>query len=205
MLISVEGIHGAGKSLVVEALRAFLVRRGLATVLGRDQAATDLGRQLRSLHLETSVAVDPVTESCLVAAARRESFVRIVRPALDRGVIVIAERYVDAFFAFGYARGVADDLLNSLAMHSTEGRAPQLTLLLDLDPSTALARIDCETRHRVEREPLEFHERLREGYLRCASAQPHRVVLIDASQPPEKVAERAIAIVSERLLRLPAV
>lgn len=199
ILITLEGIHGAGKSTVINTLLLFLKSRKLMPICSADQMATDIGRQIREINLNSGSEVDLYTETFLVAAARREAFIGVIRPQLSAGMCVISERYIDSFFAFGYARGMPEHFLELVARSTCDEVEPDLTLLLDLPADIALSRIGESHRHRVEREPLEFHKRLREGYLRQAERNPSRVVVIDSARPAIEVTAQVEAVLATRL------
>jgi len=143
--------------------------------------------------------VDVVTEALLAAAARREVVVHVIKPALCGEGLVISERYVDAYYAFGFARGTPPPLLNTLAEFTCEGIEPDLTILLDVAPKVALARVDLHDRHRVEREPLEFHDRLRNGYLLRAKEFPRRIKTVDGNLDPLQVFEQVWSLIVAHL------
>jgi dTMP kinase len=197
--ITVEGIHAAGKTAVTREVIARLESQGLRPVYAQDQAGTELGRRIRSVNLESGMTVDVVTEALLAAAARREVVAHIIKPQLRQAKIVISERNIDAYYAFGFARVTPLPLVKALADYTCEGIEPDLTILLDLAPADALARVDPSNRHRVEREPLDFHERLREGYLLRAEEFPARIRTVNASVPFQQVFEQVWSLIAKQL------
>jgi len=198
-LITIEGIHGAGKTTAIQHILPVLKSLGLKITYAKDQSETKIGKQIRKVNLESKTAVDPYTETFLVSAARREAFMKVIQPRLATGQHVISERFIDAFFAFGHARSLHKKLLETLSHFTCNGTLPGLTLLLDLPPKVAQRRIKLQRPHRVEREPLGFHKLLREGYLIQARKNPGRIVVINANVPASQVAEQIIKIIGKRL------
>ncbi len=202
-LISVEGIEGAGKSTQVARLAAWLRGRGLDIVTTAEPDGTPLGAALRG-WLAAAGPVDPLAETLLFAAARAEHVRRVVRPALERGALVISDRYCDSTVAYqGYGRGVPLDLIASVNQVATGGLTPDLTIVLDLDAARGLGRAQrrpaAPGTDPFERLGVEFHERVRKGYRAIQEREPARVVLIPADQPPEAVFAAVRAVVGARL------
>lgn len=188
LFITIEGGHGCGKSTIMKMLKAKIEEEGLQVITSIDQKGTAIGRELRRINLEKGKNIAVFTEALLIAAARHQNVVEVIKPALDEGKIVIGERYNDALFAFqGFGRGLPVDLLEKLSIAVADGVEPNLTILLDVDPNIALGRIESEGKHRIEREPLNFHKRIRKGYLEQAKKHPKRIKILDASFPPEEV------------------
>ena len=124
----------------------------------------------------------------LIAAARHQNVVEVIKPALLEGKVVIGERYTDAFFVFqGFGRDLPVDLLERINVAVADGVEPEITILLDVDPVIALARIELKEKHRIEKESIAFHRKIRAGYLEQATKHPERIKAFDASLPPEKV------------------
>jgi len=195
VFIALEGIHGAGKSVLASALRELLECDDIPVIIARDQVGTALSTRIREINVGLDEDVDEFVESFLVAAARRQTFVEIIRPALAEGHHVIAERFTDAFFAFGDARGQPKEFLDILEHYTSEGRQPDLTILLDLPADVAINRIDPDERHRVERSDIAFHNMLREAYLVRARINAARFAIIDASLPPADVIQLAVSVI----------
>lgn len=199
-LISIEGVHGSGKSTLCRYLADRLSMIGRKTYLINDQTATELGNKLRTISLETPTAEDPILETLLVAAARRNCYETLIKPLFaENNAIIIVERFVDSFFAFGYARRLHVRFIEAVAEAVCEGQDPDMTVLLDISPATALARVPTSARHRVERENIEFHAMLREGYLLRAHAYQNRIHIVDGAELPGFVHENVWMIVSERV------
>lgn len=203
-LITVEGIEGAGKSTQVARLAAWLRGRGLQVVATAEPDGTPVGAALRG-WLAATAPVDPLTEAFLFAAARAEHVRRVVRPALERGVLVISDRYSDSTVAYqGYGRGVPLDVVAMLNHVATNGLTPDLTIVLDLDAAEGLRRAQgrpagLRTDDPFERLGLEFHERVRKGYRAIQEREPARVVLIRGDQPADSVFAAIRAVVAARL------
>ena len=198
MFISFEGIEGAGKSTVMEALAAYLADHGLDPVLTREPGGCNLGRSLRSILLDGRTrGLSSRAELFLFLADRAQHVAEIVRPALEAGQIVLCDRDTDSTLAYqGYGRGLDTEYLRRLNDAATGGLAPDLTLLLDLPVRCGLGRAGERNRikglvvseGRFDSESLDFHERVRTGYRALAEEEPERFAIIDAAQPPEDVA-----------------
>jgi dTMP kinase len=203
-LITVEGVEGAGKTTQVEALRAWLVERGVSVVATAEPDGTPLGAGLRRVLGEVD-RVAPLTEALLFAASRAEHVQRVIRPALAAGQLVLCDRYVDSTVAYqGYGRGVALDTVAQLNRLATGGVTPDLTLVLDLDVAEGLRRARARRGAAAacdpfERLAIEFHERVRKGYWAIRDREPARVTLVDADRPPPLVAAEMAALVARRL------
>jgi dTMP kinase len=191
LFVTLEGGEGAGKSLQAEALAAKLTGLGLQVMRTREPGGTALGERLRRLLLELpakgELAVDPLTETLLFAAARAELVATVIAPAIERGEAVICDRFGDSTAAYqGYGRGVDLKLIDDVNAAATAGVAPDLVVLLDLPVEAGLARGEG-ARDRFEQEELAFHERVRAGYRQLAARASDRWLVVDATQPPEAV------------------
>ena len=197
--ISFEGIDGAGKSTHIEPTAEALRAAGRTVVCTREPGGTALAERLREMVLHT--AMDGVSESLLVFAARRDHIVRVIAPALARGEVVLCDRFTDATFAYqGFGRGQSLELLERLEAAVQEGLQPNLTLWFDLEPQVAAQRrAEARAADRFEAEDLGFFERVREGYLARMKAAPDRFVRIDASLGRSEVALRVAQALRERL------
>jgi dTMP kinase len=195
VFITVEGIHGAGKSALISRLVWKLRELNLNVVLVTDQACTAIGKELRRINLQADLGVPSVlTEALLIAAARHQNVVEIIKPSLISGTVVLGERFNDAFFAFqGYGRGLPFDLLCCLSKAVADGIEPDITFLLDLDPEIAFTRIKGHLEHRIEKEPITFHKKVREGYLAQARENPNRIIVLNASASADIIFQEAWA------------
>ncbi|WP_371632906.1 dTMP kinase [Streptomyces sp. NBC_01259] len=197
--LALEGGDGAGKSTQVEALAEWIRAKGHEVVVTREPGATPVGKRLRSILLDVSSAgLSNRAEALLYAADRAEHVDSVVRPALERGAIVISDRYIDSSVAYqGAGRDLAPTEIARISRWATSGLVPHLTVLLDVDPETARERF-TEAPDRLESEPPEFHSRVRSGFLTLAAADPTRYLVVDAGQDPESIT----AVVRHRLDQL---
>lgn len=182
----------------------FFRQRNIPYVATREPGGTRIGAAIRAILLPSRAEkVTPLTELLLYAADRAEHVREVILPALEAGKIVLSDRYMDATVAYqGYGRGNDLRFVQTLMTVVTAGVRPDLTLLLDLDVTTAeqrLHRRDSRSENWLDRESLDFHERVRRGYLEIARSEPDRVVVIDASGSVEHTAERVIEVISQRL------
>lgn len=204
IFISLEGPDGAGKSSVLEALIPILEAKGQAFVTTREPGGVAVAEKIRDVVLDPKhTEIDEKTELLLYIASRRQHLVERILPALDRGEMVLVDRFIDSSVAYqGFGRGlkVVDiDWLNDFA---TDGLKPDLTLYFDIEAEEGLARIAKSKERgadRLDRESVEWHQRVREGYLSILEKEPNRVRKIDASQPLEKVVADTLAVLAERV------
>ena len=188
-----EGVDGSGKSTQAELLRDGLAADGREVVLTREPGGTDVGERVRELVLN-GPDMTPWAEAALFAAARAELVATVIRPALDRGADVIADRYVDSSLAYqGIARGVGVDHVLELNLHVVQHLMPDLTVLLLLDPSEAGRRV--AEPDRLESEGADFHRRVDAAYRELAERFPERIVAFDGGRPAEELSE----VIRERL------
>jgi dTMP kinase len=195
--ISFEGGDGVGKSTQLRLLAGWLVARGCRVVTTREPGGTPLGVDLRQAVMHGG-HVSPRAEALIYAADRAHHVATVIRPALDRGAVVLSDRYLDSSVAYqGTGRALGADEVERLNLWAVEGLLPDLTVLLDLDPVVGLTRLTGEP-DRLERAGAEFHARTRKAFLDRAAADPHRWLVVDASQPVEAIAKR----VHERVAQL---
>ena len=192
MFITFEGGEGAGKSTAIKKIVEKLETEGKEIVLTREPGGTPIGEEIRSIILDKkNTDMDVRTEALLYAASRRQHIVQKIIPSLKRGKIVLCDRFLDSSLAYqGYARGIGIEKVYEMNLFATEGVEPDLTLFFDLDPEEGLRRIAANSQREVNRldvEKLSFHQKVREGFLSLAKKFPHRFVVIDASQKPDKV------------------
>ncbi|QTD99983.1 dTMP kinase [Streptomyces cyanogenus] len=186
--IALEGGDGAGKSTQAEALAEWIRAKGHEVVLTREPGATPVGKRLRSILLDVSSAgLSHRAEALLYAADRAEHVDTVVRPALERGAVVISDRYIDSSVAYqGAGRDLSPTEIARINRWATNGLVPHLTVLLDVSPEAARERF-TEAPDRLESEPAEFHARVRAGFLTLAASDPGRYLVVDAGQEPEAV------------------
>ncbi|MCJ1678258.1 dTMP kinase [Streptomyces sp. APSN-46.1] len=197
--IALEGGDGAGKSTQVQALAEWIRGKGHEVVVTREPGATPVGKRLRSILLDVSSAgLSNRAEALLYAADRAEHVDTVVRPALERGAVVITDRYIDSSVAYqGAGRDLSPTEIARISRWATGGLVPNLTVLLDVSPEAARERF-TEAPDRLESEPAEFHQRVRAGFLTLAAADPGRYLVVDAGQEPESVT----TVVRHRLDRM---
>lgn len=187
-LITLEGGEGAGKTTLMNALALYLTKKGIEVTTTREPGGTDLGAHLRRFILNMDLV--PKAELFLFLADRAQHVATVVRPSLERGDIVLCDRYIDSTLAYqGVARHLDQAFLEQLCLFATDRLLPHLTLLLDLPPSEGLKRAPRDDR--IEQEALVFHERVREGFLALAKGNKDRFLMLDATQPFETVLTQA--------------
>lgn len=204
-LLSFEGLDGAGKTTQMELLSRWLDERGVSYVRTREPGGTPLGVQVRQLLLNRpDLAITPLAEAFLFQADRAQHFTHLVLPALAEGKLVITDRCLDASIAYqGYARGLGVELITQLSIIATQGRFPDLTIMLDLDPAsvhtrTTIATSSGGTREeltRFDNEAVQFHEQVREGFLLLAQIYPERIHVLDASRPRDEIHHKIVSLV----------
>ena len=188
MFVTFEGLDGSGKTTQVELLRQHLSQNGREVVTTREPGGTELGERVRELLLQGG-DVSPWAEAALFAAARAELVAEVIGPALERGADVICDRYLDSSLAYqGIARGLGVDQVLALNVNAIRGILPDRTFLLMLARDEAARRQGTEP-DRIEREGGEFQDAVRTAYAELAAIFPGRVVALDASRPPEEIAE----------------
>ncbi len=199
ILIAFEGGEGAGKSTQVQQLAAALSEDGHDVVTSLEPGATALGKQIRALLLaKSSQGLAPLAEALLYAADRAQHVAEVVRPALERGAVVVTDRYVDSSLAYqGGGRDLSVDEVARLSGWATGNLTPDLTVVLDVPPEVGLGRITAEA-DRLESESMEFHVRVREAFRALATRAPYRYLVVDATESPEAVHKQVL----ERVNRL---
>lgn len=198
--ISIEGPDGAGKTLQASWLAAALTERGHDVLLTREPGGTRLGDQLYELLMANGgEPIDPIADALLFNAARAQHVAKVIRPALAAGRVVVCARYADSTMAYqGYGGGVELDLLRRIIEIATGGLVPDRTLLLDLPAEAGLRRKAPDTHTRFETAfDLDFHLRVRAGFLEMASADPGRWLIIDADRDADDVFETVLAAALE--------
>lgn len=205
LFVTFEGVEGSGKSTQVEALVRHLEERGESVKPTREPGGTAVGEEVRRILLDLGHAgMRPLTELFLYLASRAEHTASVVRPLLERGEIVISDRYADASAAYqGGGRALGASFVAPLNEVATGGVKPSVTFLLDLDPEEGLSRLASArggtARDRIEREALEFHRRVRAAYLASARREPERFVVVDARRPPSEITAVVVSKVDELL------
>ena len=198
VFITFEGGDGSGKSTQIQSVRDWFESRGREVIVTREPGGTELGTEIRRLVQNGPEDVDARTEALLYAADRAYHVATVIRPALERGAVVLGDRYIDSSLAYqGAARSLGVDEIASLSAWATQGLYPSLTFLLDLPPEVG-ARRRTDAPDRMERESMDFHERVRHEYLRLADAEPERIVVIDAVGTVDEVFSEIRGVLVER-------
>ena len=204
LFITLEGPEGSGKSSAIEIVYKRLLEEGYEIIRTREPGGTPIAEQIRNVILnKENTNMDIRTEALLFAASRRQHLIEKVWPSLKEGKLVFCDRYLDSSLSYqGHARGLGIEEVLSVNLFATENTFPDLTLLFDIEPEIGLARIaknDSREVNRLDVEKLEFHKKVREGYLLLAKRYPERIVIIDASRPLEEVSELTYKAIKERL------
>lgn len=199
--ITLEGIEGSGKSTQANLLAERLRERGMIVVSLREPGSTPIGDRIRELLLAREhEAMAPQTEVLLYEAARAQMVAERILPALESGSTVVCDRYIDSTIAYQcFGRGLPRAFVYDVSNWAMKGVMPDLTILLDLPVEDGLSRATLGGCDRIEAESVDFHERVRRGYLQLAGEEPHRVVTIDALGTVESVAEHVLNAVMGRI------
>ncbi len=203
MFITLEGPEGSGKSMQIPRLAEYIRQLGKEVITTREPGGTAIGDQIRQVIMNMgNTAMNARTETLLFCSARAQIVDEVIRPALERGVVVVSDRYADSTLAYqGYGRGADLDTLRRLLHFATGGLKPDLTLLLDVDVEIGLSRRrNCGGEwNRLDAVEVDFHKRVRAGYLELASQEPERWRIIDASQNPSVVQSNLCRVVRQAL------
>jgi len=203
LFITFEGVEGSGKTTQIKILNDILKLRGLSTVLTREPGGTNISDQIRNILLDSdNKGMVPLCELFLYAAARAQHIQQVVEPALKANKIVLCDRFSDATIAYqGFGRGFGLDLIENINQLAAGSVKPNLTFLMDCNPDVGLRRTvernatlekNAPVEDRFEQEAIEFHQKVREGYLNVASRHPERVIIIDASLDAETVHQEIV-------------
>ena len=202
MFITLEGPDGSGKSTHAQALAEYLREQNWAVLLTREPGGTEIGDRIRAvLHDPQHRQMDARTEILLYSASRAQHVAERIRPALAAGQVVISDRYADSTLAYqGYGRGLDLAMLRFITEFATGGLWPDLTVCLDIAPEEGLRRRRAGGEwNRLDAEALDFHRRVRAGYLELARLEPARWYIIDAARAAEEVQSELRALVMARL------
>lgn len=204
MFISFEGIDGSGKSTQLNLLREWLEQRGKGVITIREPGATLLSESIREILLSTKQSITPTAELLLFSAARTQLVERVIEPALSAGSIILCDRYVDSTTAYqGYGRGLNMDHVAEISRIATRGVMPELTFFIDVRYEQAQQRMQfaegAAEPDRMERSGGEFFNRVREGYLAIAEAEPKRFVVIDGYRERDEIHRDVLTEVERRL------
>ncbi len=207
LLITFEGIEGCGKSTQLRLAAEWLASKQIDSFCTREPGGTQIGTEIRKILLsQNTVALVPISEALLYMADRFQHIAEVIQPRLAAGQLVLCDRYHDSTVAYqGYARGIPMDLLNHVWKGSSIYRDPDLTLLFDLDPETGIRRSMQKLQllnldeSRFEREALEFHSKVRNGFLSLSKLYPERFEILDAARSIQEVHRETVLILQRRL------
>ncbi len=194
MFITFEGADGCGKTTQMKLLAEYLEEKRVSVVITREPGGKGLGEKVREILLNYDGPVSDRCESFLFLADRAQNIDTIVNPAVEEGKIVLCDRHIDSTVAYqGYGRGLDIERIKMLNNIATNWRKPDLTLVFDIDVETSMKRVGAE-KDRMESAGIEFHNRVREGYLEIAKQEPQRIKVIDASKSIEEIHREVIKI-----------
>jgi dTMP kinase len=206
LFISFEGVEGSGKTTQIRRLKRYLTQKGIPCKVTREPGGSPIGEKVRKILLNPDYReMVPLSELLLYEAARSQHVKEVIGPFLKKGRVILCDRFSDATIAYqGYGRGVDLRLIKKLNRLSTQGIKPDVTFLLDCPSGVGLKRallrnrsLRGEKEDRFEREKIQFHHRVRRGYLSIAKKEPHRVKVIDTRQGEKRVFQKIQKIVDE--------
>ena len=199
LFITLEGADGCGKTTQLNLLKEYLTSKGYEIVVTREPGGKGLGEKLREILLNYDGEVSDRCEAFLYLADRAQNIDTIIKPAINSGRIVLCDRHTDSSVAYqGYGREQNIDNINMLNELAVNGVHPDLTIVFDIDTETSMERVGAE-KDRLESAGIEFHKRVRNGYLEIAKKNPQRIKVVDASQTIEDVQRDVIKIVEDVL------
>ena len=197
LFITFEGPDGCGKTTQMKLLAEYFEKKGKEVVLTREPGGKGLGEKVREILLNYDGEVSDLCESFLFLADRAQNIDIIVNPAVKEGKIVLCDRHIDSTVAYqGYGRGLNIDRINMLNNLATNGKKPDLTLVFDVDVETSMKRVGKE-KDRMESAGIDFHNRVRKGYLEIAKQEPKRIKVLDATKSIEEIHKDVINILAE--------
>ena len=201
MFITLEGIEGSGKTTQIPFISEFLNKNQIKNITTREPGDTEIGKDIRSILLNSAKSIDPLTELLLYSADRAEHIKSVILPSIKKNISIICDRFIDSTIVYqGYGRKIdfkTIDIIHSIESFNIK---PDITFLLDLDPQTGLNRTfkDVNTgkrstdQMRFENEKIDFHNRIREGYLKIAASEPDRVKIIDGNLEIKDITEQIL-------------
>ncbi len=197
LFITFEGPDGCGKTTQMNLLAQYFEKKGKKVVLTREPGGKGLGEKVREILLNYNGEVSDRCESFLFLADRAQNIDIIVKPAVEKGEIVLCDRHIDSTVAYqGYGRGLDLNEINILNNLATGGKKPDLTLVFDVDVETSMKRVGKE-KDRMESAGIDFHNRVRNGYLELAKQEPTRIKVLDATKTIEEIHEKVVEIVEK--------
>lgn len=199
LFITFEGADGCGKTTQMDLLAEYLKNNGKEVLLTREPGGKGLGEKVREILLNYDGDVSDKCESFLFLADRAQNIDIIVNPAVEKGKIVLCDRHIDSTVAYqGYGRGLDIERINMLNNLATNGHKPDLTFVFDIDVETSMKRVGKE-KDRMESAGIDFHNRVRKGYLELAKQEPKRIKVLDATKSIEEIHNEVIKIINEKL------
>lgn len=202
LFITFEGADGCGKTTQMELLAEYLKTNGKDVLLTREPGGKGLGEKVREILLNYNGPVSDRCESFLFLADRAQNIDIIVNPAVSQGKIVLCDRHIDSTVAYqGYGRGLDIERINKLNDIATNGKKPDLTFVFDIDVETSMKRVGKE-KDRMESAGIDFHNRVRKGYLELAKQEPQRIKVLDATKSIKEIHNNVIEIINEKLKNL---
>ena len=199
LFITFEGADGCGKTTQMKLLAEYLKNNGKNVVLTREPGSKGLGEKVREILLNYEGRVSDRCESFLFLADRAQNIDIIVNPAVDEGKIVLCDRHIDSTVAYqGYGRGLDIERINMLNSIATNGRKPDLTFVFDIDVETSMKRVGKE-KDRMESAGIDFHNRVRQGYLELAKQEPQRIKVLDATKSIEDIHKKVVEILKKNI------
>lgn len=202
IFITIEGGEGAGKSTLVRNLTHELESKGYSILATREPGGSPTGEAIRQLLLDNNSKMTPISELLLFLASRAEHIADKIKPALSKGIVVICDRFNDSSIVYqGLARGLGFDLVRSLCAETCGSPIPDLTLFLDITPEEGLVRAERSSgkKDRIEKESLEFHRQVRQGFQKLAEMEPERIKTLDGTLPQRKVLDQALHLITDKL------
>ena len=199
--ITFEGIEGAGKSTQSILLHNYLIDKNKKAILTKEPGGTETGKKIRQILLSHSDEIfPPLAELFLYEADRNFHIHNLIKPKIDQGYTVICDRFTDSTLAYqGYARGLNIDFVKKLNSVASQNIIPDITFLIDIPVEEGLKRIQkTREKDRIEKEEIDFHKKLREGFLKIAEEEKDRIVVLNGLEPPEKIFSKVIEILKNR-------
>lgn len=205
LFVTIEGPEGSGKSTLLTKLLPYFEKKEQKVMATREPGGIVISEEIRTiLHKKEYTMMEARTEALLYAAARRQHLVEKVMPALEKGYLVLCDRFIDSSLAYqGYARGLGIDKVFEINRFATEDCMPGLTIYLDIEPEVGLSRIEKDEEREVNRldlESISFHKRVREGYLQVVDRFPDRIVVVNADQSIDEIVAEVVQLIEGKLL-----
>lgn len=203
LFITVEGTDGSGKTTQINLIQEYLTEKGYEVLLTREPGGNKISEKIRDIILDTeNTVMGEVTEMLLYASARAQLISEVIKPAIDNGKIVICDRFVDSSYAYqGFGRGIDLMSITSINRIAIDGVMPDITFFFDISPEIALnRRINSTGADRIEKEKMEFHMRVYDGYRKLAIFYPERITTIDSNRSKEAIFKDVKTCLDELLI-----